>query len=194
MKMYDAVLQKAKSYEEKNGIYYTTTNGKMFKFLTIFACVPFLYMLLMNLVYLGSVALIYLAKDNTKNATSSFFIVLILSLALIVGAVLFLKKFRITGVLIELVSLPLLLIAFGYYLKEPVVFSFKAAFYYRHFVPILLLFILLIIMLVITVKERIRIKQSYDRVYQNIYKEYQSLNPDSLNDEDWEEFIKNYEA
>ena len=192
MKMYDSVLQKVAKYEEKNGIYYTKTNGKTFKWLTAALCVPFLYLLAMNVFYLFSFGVFCYYEGFKPKVISSLSIVSVCTVALIVGFILLLKKFKISGLITQLSPLPLLLVGFGYYLKEPVVFSFKASFYYRHFVPIVLLFILLCVMLVIAIKERRHIKQSYTRVYQGIYEQYQAKHPDSLNDEDWEDFLNNY--
>lgn len=190
MKMHEEVLQRTYRYQEKNGIYYNKTNGKVYKWLTALMCVPFLYLMAMNIFYLFSVGVFCYFDGATSKAISTLSIVSVCTLSIIIGFIMSFKKFKISGLVAQLLPLPVLLVTFGYYLKEPVVFSFKASFYYRHFIPIVLHLIVLCIMLVIAVREMLIIKRDYKKVYQGLYEQYSTQNPDTVSEEGWEEFLK----
>ncbi len=190
MKMHEEVLQKTYRYQEKNGIYYNKTSGKLYKRLSAFMCVPFLYLMAMNIFYLFSFGVFFHFDGPNPKAVSAFSIVSVCTLSIIIGFIMSFKKFKISGLVLQLFPLPVLLVTFGYYLKEPVVFSFKASFYYRHFIPIVLLLIIQGIMLVIAVKQRLIIKRDYNRVYQGLYEQYSSQNPNEVSEEGWEDFLK----
>ena len=49
MKMYDGVLQRVRQIEEKNGIRYVTTQGKLYKALSIILIIALIYTLVINL-------------------------------------------------------------------------------------------------------------------------------------------------
>ena len=52
MKMQESVLRRVRAVEEKNGIKYAKTDGKLYKTLRVFYIIIFAYTMVINLLYI----------------------------------------------------------------------------------------------------------------------------------------------
>lgn len=191
MEIYGNILQKVASYEEKRGIKYAKTDGKLYKVLKIIFIVAFAYVEMMNLFFvIGSVSS-STYYDYLKN---SAFNVLFLSVMLIFSiATLYFKKYLLANVFFWLFNaVPSMGLAFefGRLLEDAV--GFKVSFYWRHLIPICLMVGLSFWMAFIAIRANLKVKKTYKKIVENTYNANRlSEDNENLSEEEWNEILKN---
>lgn len=193
MKMQESILRRVRAVEEKNGIKYAKTDGRLYKTLRVFYIILFAYTTAVNLLYIAGMTYVYLGTDNFKNVVNSIVTVSICTALIAVGFVLSFFRFKLAAGLISIVPEIFLIPVFGIALSDSLGFlGFKASFYWRHFAPLALLVILMIFTTVIAVRARIKTEKQYKKVTDNLYKLYRQ-NGNDISDEQWEQFLNNYD-
>ena len=193
MKMQESVLRRVRAVEEKNGIKYAKTDGRLYKTLRVFYIILFAYTTAVNLLYIAGMTYVYLGTDNFKNVVNSIVTVSICTALIAVGFVLSFFRFKLAAGIISIVPEIFLIPVFGIALSDSLGFlGFKASFYWRHFAPLALLVILMIFTTVIAVRARIKTEKQYKKVTDNLYKLYRQ-NGNDISDEQWEQFLNNYD-
>ena len=192
MKMQESILRRVRAVEEKNGIKYAKTDGRLYKTLRVFYIILFAYTTAVNLLYIAGMTYVYLGTDNFKNVVNSIVTVSICTALIAVGFVLSFFRFKLAAGIISIVPEIFLIPVFGIALSDSLGFlGFKASFYWRHFAPLALLVILMIFTTVIAVRARIKTEKQYKKVTDNLYKLYRQ-NGNDISDEQWEQFLNNY--
>lgn len=192
MKMQESILRRVRAVEEKNGIKYAKTDGRLYKTLRVFYIILFAYTTAVNLLYIVGMTYVYLGTDNFKNVVNSIVTVSICTALIAVGFVLSFFRFKLAAGIISIVPEIFLIPVFGIALSDSLGFlGFKASFYWRHFAPLALLVILMIFTTVIAVRARIKTEKQYKKVTDNLYKLYRQ-NGNDISDEQWEQFLNNY--
>lgn len=193
MKMQESILRRVRAVEEKNGIKYAKTDGRLYKTLRVFYIILFAYTTAVNLLYIVGMTFVYLGTDNFKNVVNSIVTVSICTALIAVGFVLSFFRFKLAAGIISIVPEIFLIPVFGIALSDSLGFlGFKASFYWRHFAPLALLVILMIFTTVIAVRARIKTEKQYKKVTDNLYKLYRQ-NGNDISDEQWEQFLNNYD-
>ena len=193
MKMQESILRRVRAVEEKNGIKYAKTDGRLYKTLRVFYIILFAYTTAVNLLYIVGMTYVYLGTDNFKNVVNSIVTVSICTALIAVGFVLSFFRFKLAAGIISIVPEIFLIPVFGIALSDSLGFlGFKASFYWRHFAPLALLVILMIFTTVIAVRARIKTEKQYKKVTDNLYKLYRQ-NGNDISDEQWEQFLNNYD-
>lgn len=193
MKMQESVLRRVRAVEEKNGIKYAKTDGRLYKTLRVFYIILFAYTTAVNLLYIAGMTYVYLGTDNFKNVVNSIVTVSICTALIAVGFVLSFFRFKLAAGIISIVPEIFLIPVFGIALSDSLGFlGFKASFYWRHFAPLALLVILMIFTTVVAVRARIKTEKQYKKVTDNLYKLYRQ-NGNDISDEQWEQFLNNYD-
>ena len=193
MKMQESILRRVRAVEEKNGIKYAETDGRLYKTLRVFYIILFAYTTAVNLLYIAGMTYVYLGTDNFKNVVNSIVTVSICTALIAVGFVLSFFRFKLAAGIISIVPEIFLIPVFGIALSDSLGFlGFKASFYWRHFAPLALLVILMIFTTVIAVRARIKTEKQYKKVTDNLYKLYRQ-NGNDISDEQWEQFLNNYD-
>lgn len=193
MKMQESILRRVRAVEEKNGIKYAKTDGRLYKTLRAFYIILFAYTTAVNLLYIAGMTYVYLGTDNFKNVVNSIVTVSICTALIAVGFVLSFFRFKLAAGIISIVPEIFLIPVFGIALSDSLGFlGFKASFYWRHFAPLALLVILMIFTTVIAVRARIKTEKQYKKVTDNLYKLYRQ-NGNDISDEQWEQFLNNYD-
>ncbi len=188
MKMYDSVLQRVRMLEEKNGIKYATTEGKLYKGLKIVFIILFSYAMLIKSFYLlGAVIASQLKLQVITPAVGTALI--------IAGFVLVLLKQHIIGTAITTASSAVLIFTFGGMLVDSYTEKLVLKFYWAHLIPLLLLVIFSVWMTVIAVRARLKLKHMYNRVAENIYNAYKInvADGEAVDEEKWEEFLEKFD-
>ncbi len=195
MKKYESIMKRVRRVEEKYGINYAKVGGKLFKGVTVVAAIAWIYMFLMNLMFILSMSLaLSIGQADFSFIGNAFVTVCAGSALMILGAVLFFVKFKITGSAICLGGLPFMVLAFANHLKDSLGFlGFKLSFYWRHSVPALILAIMLVWLIVIAVRERVKTEKQYKKIVDNLYATYHT-GDDELTEEQWQEFLENYKV
>lgn len=193
MKMQESVLRRVRAVEEKNGIKYAKTDGKLYKTLRVLYIITFVYTMAINLLYIAGMALVYGGTDNFKSVANSLISVCVCTAVIIAGFVLSFFRFKTAAGIISIVPEIFLIPVFGLGLRDDLGFmGFKTSFFWRHLVPLVLLVILITATTVIAVRARIKTEKQYKKVADNLYKLYEASGAD-ITDEQWEEFLKDYD-
>ena len=190
MKMYDNILQKVRLYEEKRGIVYAKTDGKLYKGLKVFYVLLFAYTMVMNLLFLLGVVL----SETTFNALkNSVYTVLGLSIMLVVALVVMRFKntvwANVLSAVLNILSCVGLGLTFGILLQD--VIGFKSSFYWRHLVPLCLMVIVTLAISFVALRAVFKTRKTYKKIVENIYTTYKASEDTTLSDEEWEEVLKN---
>lgn len=193
MKMQESVLRRVRTVEEKNGIKYAKTDGKLYKTLRVFYAIVFAYTMAINLLYISGMALVYGGTEDFKNVVNSLISVCVCTALIIGGFVLSFFRFKLVAGIISIVSEIFLIPVFGLVLRDSLGFmGFKVSFFWRHLIPLVLLVILMTATTVIAVRAKFKTEKQYKKVTDNLYSLYKQSGAD-ISDEQWEEFLKNYD-
>ncbi len=188
--MYDNVLEKVKEYEEKRGIVYAKTDGKLYVGVKVFYILIFAYTMAINAMFLLGAVLSETVFNNLKNSVYT-----VLALSVLLVASLIVMKFKntiwanVVSTVINILSCTGLGITFGVLLQD--VIGFKVSFYWRHLVPLCLMVILTVVLCVIALRAILKTQKTYKKIVENIYQTYTASDDTVLSDEQWQEVLKN---
>lgn len=193
MKKYDSIMKRVRRVEEKRGISYAKVDGKLFSGVTVIAAIAWIYMFVMNLMFILSMSLaLSIGQAEFSFIGNAFVTVCVGSALMVLGAVLFFVRFKIIGSAVCFSGIPFMVLAFANHLKDSLGFlGFKLSFYWRHSVPALILALMLIWLLIIAIRERAKTEKQYKKIVENLYNTYHT-GEDEITEEQWEEFLKNY--
>lgn len=193
MKMQESVLRRVRMVEEKNGIKYAKTDGKLYKTLRVLYSLVFIYTVGINLLFISGMLLVYGGTDKMAGILNSLISVCVCTALIIAGYVLSFFKFKLAAGILSVISEIILIPVFGAVMQDSLgVFGFTASFYWRHLIPLTILIILMTAATVIALRARLKTEKLYKKVTDNLFEIYQSRGKD-LTDEDWEEFLKNFD-
>ena len=190
--MYEGVLKRVRQLEEKNGIKYAKTDGKLFTTLKVINVISFIWAMVMNLLYVAGCLLIYSFEEH-KEAFYGYVIPIAVCTIAIIVALVFLKfrKYLISGILNVAPSV-VMLVLFGSISTDTFGFLGLASWYYwRHFAPLVLIILTAFFMAYIAIRADLKLKKMYKKVTENIFNQYGDV--ENLTDEQWDEFLKNYD-
>ena len=193
MKMQESVLKRVRMIEEKHGITYAKTDGKLYKALRVSYTLLFIYTMGINLLFICGMLLTRLGTDNFKGILNSLITVIVCTVFIIAGFCLSFTRFKLAAGLLSVLPEIMLIVVFGAIMKDSLgVMGFKVSYFWRHFAPLLILVILMAVTTVIAVRARFKTEKQYKKVLDNLYELY-SLNSDDISDEQWEAFLEEYD-
>lgn len=193
MKMQESVLRRVRMVEEKHGITYAKTDGRLYKALRVSYTLLFIYTMGINLLFICGMLLTRLGTDNFKGVLNSLITVIVCTVLIIAGYVLSFTRFKLVSGILSVLPEIMLVVVFGAIMKDSLgVMGFKASYFWRHFAPLLILVILMAVTTVIAVRARFKTEKQYKKVLDNLYALY-SLNSDDISDEQWEAFLEEYD-
>ena len=179
--------------EEKHGITYAKTDGRLYKALRVSYTLLFIYTMGINLLFICGMLLTRLGTDNFKGILNSLITVIACTVLIIAGFCLSFTRFKLAAGLLSVLPEIMLIVVFGAIMKDSLgVMGFKVSYFWRHFAPLLILVILMAVTTVIAVRARIKTEKQYKKVLDNLYELY-SLNSDDISDEQWEAFLEEYD-
>lgn len=197
MKMYESVLTRVRTVEQKNGINYAKTDGILYKTLRVIYSVIFFYTVIINLLFIAGMFLVRYGTDNFKSVKNLLISVCVCTGVMLAGYVMSFFKFKLTAGIISVLPEILLIPLFGNAMKDSLgLFGFKYSFYWRHLAPLVLLVILTVILTAIAVRARVKTEKQYKKVTENLYKLYNVTvgnEADGISDEQWETFLQTYD-
>ena len=193
MKMQESVLRRVRMVEEKHGITYAKTDGRLYKALKVSYTLLFIYTMGINLLFICGMLLTRLGTDNFKGILNSLITVIVCTVLIIAGFCLSFTRFKLAAGLLSVLPEIMLIVVFGAIMKDSLgVMGFKVSYFWRHFAPLLILVILMAVTTVIAVRARFKTEKQYKKVLDNLYELY-SLNSDDISDEQWEAFLEEYD-
>lgn len=199
MKKNQKILERIEFLTVKYGKKLARSDGKLFKTLKVFYILSFAYYSFISLM-VSLLMILHLtdgegiSKEVLKNylsyegTTCAFFIITIISF------VLFCVKFKLTGLIMNIVTQPVFIILEARFFKgnDFSRLNLYGDFYWKHFIPALLILIFSIFMAVIIIRERVYISREYKKITERVYGEFKRGN-DTLSEEEWNEFFENYD-
>ena len=193
MKMQESVLKRVRMVEEKHGITYAKTDGKLYKALRVSYTVLFAYTMGINLLFICGMLLTRLGTDNFKSILNSLITVSVCAVLIIAGYILSFTRFKLISGILSVLPEILLIFTYGTMMKDSLgVLGFTPSYFWRHFAPLLILVILMAATTVIAVRARIKTEKQYKKVLDNLYELY-SVNTSDISDEQWEAFLAEYD-
>ena len=200
MKKYDGVVLRAQMYEYKKGIDYAKPQTRLYKWLRGLYTLVFVYTFLMNLFFVCGMLLNIDAGIRTfSDVSKNIFIVGIATVVALVAVILMYCKEHIVSGILGALSLPVTLFVFAPLLKEDMYpiegwFGYKESFFWRHFIPVVILVFFAVWMTVIAIRAKVLFSRTYKKVCDDLFEKYKSeLGENEVETESsWEEYLKNY--
>ena len=188
MKMYKSVLERVRILEEKNGIVYADTNGRLYKTAKVLFILSFIYaMFIKSMYFLGA------ALDTTSRVYETTTPAICTGI-LVLGFVLLLFKQHIIGFSSLTISAIMLMFVFNIQLQNGMEVMINHKFAWAHLIPLSLLIIFSFVMTVVAVRAKYKLKKMYNKVINDIYEKY-SVNVakgEEIDEAEWEEFIEKF--
>lgn len=198
MKLQQNILNRVRQVEEKRGIVYAKTDGKLYKTLKILYILLLVYTFIINALFVLSNFMVYYGTDSFKGLKKPIITVICGTLCFI--ASLFILKFKdkiwanITTLILNLLPSLLTVLVYANLMEDSLgLFGYKYSFYWRHSVPLALIAVFAIWLSVLALRANIKTKKQYKKITENLYNQYHiSEENEQLSEEEWQEFIENY--
>ncbi len=189
MKMNETILKYTLKSEEKYNIRYAKKDGALYGGFRAAYLWSYVYAAIFALMVLLG---IWFKEEISTNLNTVYTIGAFLVLGL-AGAVFNGFKMPLFTALCSLPVSVFAVICFGKLLIDPAgLLGFNGKFYWAHLLPISVLAVSSAAMLIIGLRARLLLKKGYDKISQRLYAEY-SAHAENLSEEEWEEFLKNYD-
>jgi len=146
----------------------------------------------MNFMYVVGF-MMYSDSEQMSLYKNSLITVSVCTALLILAYILTNLKLNVTGGIISTVSSVLTVLSVGNFLKDENGFlGYKISFYWRHLVPAVIMLLIIALLMFISVRERIKTDKLYKSVVNNLFEEYKRNHTGELSEQEWENFLKNY--
>lgn len=201
MKKYDSVLKRVEAYEKKCEITYAKTDGKLFKYLRVLLTLSVIYMFCINMLTCLSLfaKATALGKYNVMDKSSLIVMTVVVVLSLLFMILTYLKNDWIK------LTASVCLLAANIYLIIPLYsisndglgfFRLSPVFYWGHLIPFVLILIFTLWLSAIILRQKYMVNIRYNIIINNLYQAYKndkSTQFASVSEDEWNEFIQNYD-
>ena len=196
MRKHAAIVSKVNKLEKKYGIKYAKYGGALVKTLFVLLMLAWAYILFMNIIFFCGVGMqLHIGLADYSYISNAFITTIVCTATLIIGACLYFCNFKIIGCAVEILSLPFMLLSFAFLMKDIDGFlGYNSAFYWRHAVPILIFALLVLWLIAVLIRAELKFRKTYRRVVDNLYRVYSTADGEQLTDEQWDEFLSNYNS
>ena len=193
MKMQESVLVRVRMVEEKNGIKYAKTDGRLHKVMRVLYTLFFAYTMGINLIFIAGMLMLHYGTDNFPNVMNTLITVCVCTGLIIAGYVLSFFRFKLIAGIISVVPEIFLIVTFGSVMRDTLGFmGFIPSFFWRHLIPLSLMVITMTVAVFIAVRARIKTERQYKKVMDNLYRIYNE-NGGDITDDQWDNFLKEYD-
>ena len=198
MKLQQNILNRVRKVEEKRGIVYAKTDGKLYKTLKVFYIIFLVYTFIINALFVLSNFMVYYGTDSFKGLKKPIITVICGTFCFI--ASLFVLRFKdkiwanIATLILNLLPSLLTVLVYANLMEDSLgLFGYKYSFYWRHSVPLALIAVFAIWLSVLALRANIKTKKQYKKITETLYNQYHiSEENEQLSEEEWQEFIENY--
>lgn len=192
MKRNANILEYVKKYKYKYGISNVSENTRIMNVLTAFIALSWCYAFFMAVVFiLGTSLQIKHGLVDFSYFKNSFISIVTGTTLMIIAAVMFFCKKKIVAFAVSIISQPVIVMAFAHLLKDPIG-DLKWSFYWRHAIPAMVLVVFAAIELIFLINGIIKDNKLYDMLVEGLYKQYGTSDGEKLTDDEWNEFLTNY--
>ncbi len=195
MKYQNNVLKRVRQIEEKNGINYAKTDGTLYNTLKVIFVIFLAYTLAMNTLFVLGNILLYSSNGNSQIKIDSIITVVTATLFLILNLIIMRFKDYVwsnlaTGI-INLICPTVLFLTFANLMKDVMgLWGFRDSFYWRHAIPLVFMAVFGVWSAIIALRANLKTGKQYKKVVENIYNQFENENHAQ---EQWDEYLKNYD-
>lgn len=190
MKNYDGILKRVRELEQKRGIVYARTDGKLCTTLKIIYLLVVIFAAVMNLFYI--LGMLIIRTENLKSVSDSIITVGICTAVLIAAVILNRLKLHTLSAVLTIIPAVFLIPLFAGLMEDISGFlNLNLSFYWRHFAPLSLSVITSVWISVISLREKRKINLMYKKVEENLYNLYHT-SANEITEEQWAEFLESY--
>lgn len=188
--MNETILKQVRKSEEKYNVRYAKKDGALFNGLRTAFFIAFAF----AAVFTVFVILQPWANDGVKYESAATLPTLYAFLiAGALGVVFNLFKISLGTLVCTLPTGVFAVVEFAKLLPDPNgIFFLNLKFYWAHLIPVSALIVCAVVMVVIEFRAKHILKRGYEKISKRIYEEY-ALGAENLSEEEWEEFLKNYD-
>ncbi|MBQ6718726.1 MAG: hypothetical protein IJN22_07530 [Clostridia bacterium] len=192
MKKNANILEYVEKYKYKYGISYAVDGGKLVNTLSVLSYIVWIYTVFMTALFLISTGLMLsVGKADFNYIANSFITICIGTGVMIVGAVLYLCKQKVIGAAATVVAQPAIVMAY-FHITRNSAGMLNLSFYWRHAVPAAILLCLALSILIVLIRANVKTNKLYNMVVDGLYKQYGKKDGETLTEEQWDEFLSNY--
>ncbi len=192
MKKNANILEYVEKYKYKYGISYAQEGGKLVKTLSVISYIVWIYTFFMTALFLISTGLMLsVGNADFSYIANSFITICTGAGVMIAGAALYLCKQKILGAAATIVAQPFMVMAYSHITRNSAG-VINLSFYWRHAVPAAILLCLAIWILVVLIRAKVKTNKLYDMLVDGLYKQYGKKDGETLSEEDWQEFLTQY--
>lgn len=191
MKKNTNILEYVEKYKYKYGISYAVDGGKLVKGLTTATSIVWVYSFIMLALSILSFAMNFQGGKLDYNKFSNVFITTIVcTVAMVAAAILFIYKQKIIGLAAAIITQPFIVLAY-----EPISvygIGYVAGFYWKYLVPAIVFVLFAAILLFVLIRANVKTNKLYNMLVNGLYKQYGKKDGETLTEEQWNEFLTQY--
>ncbi len=191
MKKNANILEYLEKYKYKYGIKYAEDGGKLVKHLSVYTGIVWLYSFITLLLSILSFAINFAAgKLDYGYLSNTFISTIVYAVIMVVAAVLFICKQKIIGLIIAIITQPFIVLAY-----EPISvygMGYVAGFYWKYLVPAIVFILIAAFLLIVLIRAKVKTDKLYNMLVEGLYKQYGTRDGEKLSDDEWNEFLSNY--
>ncbi len=191
MKRNANILEYVEKYKYKYGISYAEEGGKLVKHLSAYTVIVWIYSFFMLVLSILSFAMNFAAGALDYSYLSNvFFTTIACAVTMVIAAAFFVCKKKIIGCVIAIITQPVIVLAY----KPISVYGagYLPSFYWKFLVPAILFIIFATWLICVLIRARVKNNNIYDMLVEGLYKQYGTRNGEKLNEDEWNEFLTNY--
>ncbi len=192
MKKNANILEYVEKYKYKYGIKYAEDGGKLVKTLGVLTAIVWVYLFFMLALSIISNAINYSNLPNFEDVFSKNALIntVISAVVMIIAAAFFVCKQKIIGCVIAIIIQPLII--FVYSVEWAYGLGYLTRFYVSFLAPSLLLIIFAAFLAIVLIRAKVKTNKIYNTLIEGLYKQYGTKDGEKLTDEQWNEFLTNY--
>ena len=176
---------------ERNGISYAVDGGKLVKTLSVITGIIWIYSFFILVLSILSFGLNFGAGALNYNDFSNVFITTIVyTVVMIIAAALFVCKQKIIGLAVAIITQPFIVLT--YESISVYGLGYIASFYWKFLIPAILFILFAAFLLIVLIRAIIKTNKIYNMLVDGLYKQYGTRNGEKLTDDEWQEFLTNY--
>ncbi len=191
MKKNANILDYVEKYKYKYGISYAVEGGKLAKGLGTIAGIVWVYSFLILALSILSFAMNFaVGKFEYSRLSNVFITTIVCAVVMIIATIFYICRQKIIGLIIGVVIQPFIVLAY-----EPVSVygaGYVPSFYWKFLIPAILFVIFAAFLLVVLIRARVLTNKLYNMLVDGLYKQYGTRDGEKLTDEQWQEFLSNY--
>ncbi len=192
MKKNENILNYVESYKKKYGIKYLDENSIKFKVLNNLMSIAWIY----SFFFMAFSILSFSANFkhdvlNFSDFKKVYLTTIACAVVMVAAAAFYVCKRRIIGLIAVIVVQPFFVLTY----KPMNVYGmgYKAKYYFSYLAPAIVVVLFAGILLFILIRAIVRDNRLYDQIISELYKQYGTKNGEKLSEEEWQEFLSNYD-